>query len=297
VLRCSGGRVLAIALTAAQAIYVSTAFEPIRHVRELRDWDPPFIDRLLAADGALVLVEANPHRDMDRHPTRRTPTTPFDVHFEGLLPHLNGQRFYAQMIDGWTWSRWRGEVVAAGTFKGSPIAETPPAEFTAEMARWGVRHLFVWTDATRTYLAGGGGYVERWRGGRWSHFERLQADGRSVVTANGSGELRNLDWLGADVVLRDVREGEPVVVRSRYYPAWRAFAAGREVAVRDAGGQLAFDAPASGAYTVRLEYPRYRALSLLALASFLVGAFVLARWPRGQIVSTSASSPAPAAET
>jgi hypothetical protein len=297
VLRCSGGRVLAIALTAAQAIYVSTAFEPIRHVRELRDWDPPFIDRVLAADGALVLVEASPHRDMDKHPTRRTPTTPFDVHFEGLLPHLNGRRFYAQMIDGWTWSRWRGEVVAAGTFRGSPIAETPPAEFDAEMARWGVKQLFVWTDATRAYLAASGRYVERWRGGRWSQFERLQADGRSVVTTSGSGELRNLDWLGGDVVLRDVGAGEPVVVRSRYYPAWRAFAAGREVPLHDIRGQLAFTTPAAGSYTVRLEYPRYRALSILALVSFLAGALVLARWPRGQTASTSPSSPAPTADT
>jgi hypothetical protein len=215
---------------------------------------------------------------MDKHPTRRTPTTPFDVHFEGLLPHLKGQRFYAQMIDGWVWSIWRGEVVAAGTFRGSPIAETPVEIFDAEMARWGVKHLFVWTDAARAYLTASGRYVERWRGGRWSDFERLQADVRSVVTVSGGGELRNTDWLGADVVLRDVREGEPVVLRTRYYPAWRAVVDGREVALRDIDGQLGFTAPSSGNYTVRLDYPRYRALSILAIVSLLAGSFVLARW-------------------
>jgi hypothetical protein len=279
ILRCSGGRVLALALAASQALYVSMAFEPIRHVAQLRDWDPPFIDRVHAAGGALVLIEASPHRDMDRHPTRRTPTTPFDVHFEGLLPGLTGHRFYAQMIDGWGWSIWRGQVVAAGTFRAVPIAETPVAEFDAEMARWGVTHLFVWTDATRAYLAGSGRFVERWRGGRWSEFVRLAPDDRSVVVPVGSGALRNLDWLGADVELRDVRAGDAVVVRTNYYPAWTAFLGDRAVALHDSAGQLAFKAPSSGTYTVRLIYPRYRALSVLAILAFVGGALVLTRWP------------------
>jgi hypothetical protein len=279
VVRCAGNRPLAWGLAAAQALYVSTGYTPIRHVAELRDWDPPFIDRIHAADGALILIEASPHRDMDRDPTRRTPTTPFDVHFEGLLPGLTGKRFYAQMIDGWVWSIWRGQVVAAGTFRGTPIAETPVPAFDAEMARWGVKHLFVWTDATRSYLAGSGRFVERWRGGPWSEFERLTPDVRSVVTASGAGELTSLDWLGADVVLRDVHEGDLVVVRTNYYPAWRAFAGDREVALGSAGGQLAFKAPSSGSYTLRLEYPRYRALSLLALLAFVAGAVALSRWP------------------
>ena len=48
----------------------------------------------------------------------------------------------------------------------------------------------------------------------------------------------------------------------------------------DRGGQLSFDAPASGTYIVRLEYPRYRGLSFLALLSLIGGAVALARWPR-----------------
>jgi len=101
-----------------------------------------------------------------------------------------------------------------------------------------------------------------------------------VVDLLGAGELRNADWLGADVVLRDVRAREPVVVRTRFYPAWRAFVDGREVPLQDRGGQLSFDAPASGSYTVRLEYPRYRGLSILALFALIGGAMALASWPR-----------------
>ena len=278
--RCAGTRWTAWGVLATLALYVSTAFAPIRHVAELRDWDPAFIDRVQAADGGLIVIEASPHRDMDRDPIRRTPTTPFDVHFEGLLPGLTGKRFYAQMVDGWVWGAWRGEVVAAGTFKGTPLSETPAAEFDAEMARWGVKQLFVWTDAARSYLAGAG-YAERWRGRAWSQFERPGADVRQVTTATGVGELRNTDWLGADVVLRDVHAGDPVVVRTRFYPAWRAFADGRDVPLSNRGGQLSFDAPASGSYTVRLEYPRYRGLSILAILALIGGAIALASWPRG----------------
>ena len=280
VLRHAGRRSVAIALAAVLSLYVATSFEPVRHVPDLRAFDPPLIDRIAASDGSLVLVEVSPHRDMDSDPVRRTPRTPFDVHFEGLLPGLAGQRFYSQMIDGWVWNIFRGQVVGAGTFAGQLIDLTPPDEFAAEMRRWGVRHLFVWTDTSRNYLARGGHFVEQWRGGRWSDFEMTDPDVRSVVTARGSGELRSLDLLGADVALADVKAGDPVVVRANYYPAWRAFVDRQEVSLGNSNGQLAFTAPRDGSYVVRLEYPRYRWLSALALLSVFAGVVCLSRWPR-----------------
>ena len=146
-------------------LFVATSFVPVRHVPELRAFDPPLIDRIAASDGNMILVEISPHRDIDSDPQRRSVRTPFDVHFEGLLPGVAGQRFYSQMWDGWIWSVLRGQVVGAGTFAGQAIEETPPAAFVAEMRRWGVRHLFVWTDASREYLAGSGFFAERWRSG------------------------------------------------------------------------------------------------------------------------------------
>src|SRR6185436_3490107 len=127
----------------------------------------------------MVLVEISPHRDMDSDPIRRTPKTPFPSHFEGLLPGVAGQRFYSQMFDGWVWSIWRGQVVGAGTYAGRKIDETPAPSFELEMRRWGVKHLLVWTDASRDYLAGSGRFAEQWRHGRWSDFELRDADVRS----------------------------------------------------------------------------------------------------------------------
>jgi hypothetical protein len=279
VLRCAGTRPLAIAMAATIALFVQTSFAPIRHVPDLRAFDPPLIDRVGLADGNMVLVEISPHRDMDQSPVRRSQTTPFDVHFEGLLPGLAGQRFYSQMIDGWVWNSFRGQVVGAGTFAGQQIDLTPTEPFAAEMRRWGVRHLFVWTETTRAYLARSGHFVERWRGGRWSHFELADADGRSVVTTSGSGALRNLDFLGGEVALVDASAGEPIVVRANYYPAWRAFLEGQAVPLYSANGQLAFRAPRAGTYVVQLKYPRYGWLTLIAITSITIGTICLRRWP------------------
>lgn len=280
VLRFSGTRALAIALTALIALYVQAVFIPIPHVPDLRAWDPPLMDRIKSLDGNLVLVEISPHRDMDSDPVRRSPKTPFPAHFEGLLPSLAGQRFYSQMFDGWVWNSFRGQVVGAGTFMGKAIDDTPVPAFVGEMRRWGVRHLLVWTDASRDYLARSGAFDERWRGGLWSHFELRDADIRSVAAPHGRGELRAPDLFGADVALTDVVAGDRIVVRTNFYPAWRARRRDTAVAVYDAGGQLAFDAPASGSYIVRLEYPRYRALNVGAAIALFLGVAALSRRPR-----------------
>jgi hypothetical protein len=279
VLRFAGTRRLAIALLVLMGLYVQTSLAPVRHVAELRAFNPPLIDRIAASDG-MVLVEISPHRDMDRDPVRRSQTTPFDVHFEGLLPDLAGQRFYSQSVDGWVWNVFRGQVVGAGTFAGRPIADTPVDVFVAEMRRWGVRHLFVWTDDTRGYIARSGRFTELWREGHWSHFELPGADVRPVVTTTGSGALRDLDALGATIDLFDSMAGDPVIVRANFYPAWRAYVEDREVALFSTGGQLSFRAPQSGTYAVRLEYPRYRWATLLAIGAVFFGMWGLARWPR-----------------
>jgi len=67
----------------------------------------------------------------------------------------------------------------------------------------------------------------------------------------------------------------PVVVRTHYYPAWCAFEGERRVELYATDGQLSFRAPRGGTYTVRLEYPRYRPLTIVALAAFLAGLWVV----------------------
>ncbi len=99
------------------------------------------------------------------------------------------------------------------------------------------------------------------------------------MIASGPAQLQNLDFLRRDVELAGATAGEPVIVRANYYPAWRAWVGDREVPVYSEKGLLAFRAPADGSYTVRLEYPRYRGLSIFAVTALMTGLMVMARWP------------------
>ena len=283
IVRCAGTRALATALAALLALYVQISLFTVPHVNSVRDFNPTLIDRMATLDGNMVLVEINPHRDMDSDPVRHSVRSPFGVHYEALLPTVAGQRFYAQMWDGWVWNGLRGQVVAGGTFNGAAISKTAPDAFEAEMRRWGVKHLLVWSDETRSYLAANPHFVNGWREGTWSHFELANADDRSIVVSAGTGRLTDLDLLGANVELRNVVAGEPVVIRTNYYPAWEASADGRVVPLFNENRQLAFNAPASGSYVVSLKYPRRPWLPLVGGFAFIAGIVVLRRWPRQDV--------------
>jgi hypothetical protein len=231
--------------------------------------EPALVERLRGLDGALVLVENAPHRDMDPSPARTSERTPFGAHFESLLPGLTGRRLYAGMWDGWQWTPARRQVLAAGTFMGRALDDTPVADVTAELRRWGVQHLLVWSAASRRYFSGQPAFAERWSDGRWAEFEFLDADPRSVVTPTGQGTLEDLTPNGARVRLADVTAGSLVVVRTNFHPSWAAWAAGAPVPVFDEGGQLAFRAPRSGTYEASLVYPKRTWLLALAIVGVL----------------------------
>jgi hypothetical protein len=72
-----------------------------------------------------------------------------------------------------------------------------------------------------------------------------------------------------------MRQGERVVIRMNYFPAWRASLDDIEVPVYADHGQLAFDAPRAGDYAVDLEYPRRRPLIAMSLLTFIVGSLAV----------------------
>ena len=276
VIEHSGDRRLAWALVAVIGLYVQAKFEPIRHVADVREFDAALADRLRSLDGHLVLLENSPHRDLDSDPRRRTERTPFDVHFEAMLPPATGRLYYGQAWDGWHWTPFRGQVVAGGAFRGRTIAETPVAEFVREMRKWGVRHLVVWSEATRQYLdSAPANFERRWASGLWVQYEMRDPDTRAVVTETGTASLGPIDPLGGIVRLSGMRRGERVVIRQNYFPVWTARVNDRPVALFAADGQLAFDAPQDGDYAVTLAYPRRLWLQAIALAAFVIGAAAL----------------------
>lgn len=268
------------AFVAMVGIYLQIWWHPVPHIAAVEQVEPALVQRLRAGRGGLVLLENTFHRDMDASPATASAPTPFTVHFESLLPAVTGRRFYAGMWDGWQWSPERERLLSGGAFRGRALALTPAADFLAELRRWGVRDVVVWSEASRAYLDGLPAVARTWSEGRWLGYEVLDADAREIVVASGRGELRELTPLGGVVALRSAVAGETVIVRTSWHPEWEAEVDGAPVALRAAGGQIAFTAPKSGDYAVRLHYPPRTWLlwtSLLAVAAAAIAAASIAR--------------------
>jgi hypothetical protein len=274
--RQSGTRWLAATLTALIGIFVQVWFGAVPHVARVNEYTAPLIERIRRSDGALVLVENSPHRNMNASPGGRVEPKPFPAHFEAFLAAETGRRLYAGLWDGWQWSPWRGQLVAGGAFMGRGLAETAPDAFEAELQRWGIRHLLVWSGTTNGYLTGNPNFVPGWSEGAWTEYTYLRADPRSVATASGSGTLAAYDPLGASIELTGVGAGDEVIVRTNYYPVWQARWNGRAVSLHERDGQLAFHAPAAGDFRVELVYPRRPWLWLLAFGALVAASWLLA---------------------
>jgi len=234
-----------------------------------------------ASDGALVLVENTPHRDMDADPARTTEPTPFGAHLEQLLGTATGRRLYAGFWDGWQWSPYRDQLLAGGAFRGQAISSVPVEQVTGELRRWDVRHLFVWSGASVEYFrAHPALFVERWSSGLWHDFDYVEAAAPDPPHVRRA-VLEAFDPLGGRVRVDDVQRGDEVVIGTNYHPSWTAAIDGLPgtIALHERGGQLAFTAPQSGSYDVRLIYPRRPALGVLALCALLAGSIALSRWP------------------
>ena len=241
-------------LAAVVALYTQVWFHHVPHLRDVRDFNPQLVDRVAAAPGALVLLENNPHRNMNAEPGGTTEPSLFGTHFEPLIAERTGRRLYAGgYSDGWQWNPWKGQVMAGGTFMGRSIGATPPDMFVAELQRWGVVDLFVWSAPTKAYLQRDARFGTLWTDGTWTQYRLIPSDPRDVATRTGEGVLVELDAHGAIVQLQDVHLDEAVVVRTNFHPAWTARANGRAINLVERNGQLSFDAPCTGACIVTLR--------------------------------------------
>jgi hypothetical protein len=274
-----GGPIGRAALLATIALFVAVPFAKVPHVVDVTAFDPALVARIRAAEGAMVLLENNPHWDMIGDPAVRTERSRFDVHYESLLPAATGKRFFGQPQDGYHRSRFRGLSLAGGGLAGRAIGTVPHGEFSALMRRWGVKHLFVWSDASRSYLGQHPQFSQAWAEGPWREFVLDGADTRSVLTDVGSGMLSDVTAVSGRVVLHGVAAGRPVIVRTHYYPAWQATSGGQVISLSDENGQMRFDAPVTGDAIVELQYDRRTWLLSAAVASLLAGMALLARWP------------------
>lgn len=261
-------------LVAVVALYLQIWWQPVPHVNSVRDFNRELVDRVQAAPGALVLLENNPHRNMNADPGGKTERSIFGTHFEVMVAAETGRRLYSGgYSDGWQWNPWKGQVVAGGTFMGHALASTPHDAFVGELRRWGVSDLFVWSQSSRTYIDQDTRFSAVWTTNPWTQYRLNDADLRDVAVATGAGRLESLRPHGAQVDLTGVTAGEPVIVRTNFHPAWTADLDGRAVPLVDRDGQIAFAAPCAGNCRISLHFPAHR--WLIPLALFTIAGAVL----------------------
>lgn len=274
-------RAAAVAATLVLGFFVAVPFEPVWHETSVSAFNGPLVDRIHDAPGDMVLIENSPHWNMIATPGQRSARPLVSSHYESLLPAATGKRFFAQAQDGYHRSTFRDRVLAGGAYRGRAIADTQPDTFASELRRWGVTRLFVWSDPSTRYLDGSALFSLTWQQGPWREYELVDADPRQVVVESGRGTLVSYDGLSGTIALDDVRRGAVVVVRTNYFPAWRASAGGTPVELFNDKGQLAFLTPADGTYQVHLEYPSRAGWLFLAWLVVGVGAVALSLVGRG----------------
>jgi hypothetical protein len=254
---------------------------PVPHERSAAAFAPQLVQRIGQAAEEIVLLENNPHREVSVGP-QHSEKSLYGTHYEALVPGETGKRLYAGYWDGWQFTPFRGEMLAGGAWQGHMLSPADRPGFVAEMQRWGVRHLFVWSQTSRDVLGSWPEFRREWEDGPWREFVLIDRAGDvGIVSAStGGGELVDRDPLHAVIRLSNVKAGDLVLVRTHYHPAWQAFAAGAPVALKEVNGQLGFDAPSAGSYDVRLEYPARRTLT--AASASIVALVLLWDWRRSR---------------
>jgi hypothetical protein len=164
------------------------------------------------------------------------------------------------------------------------------SEVEAELARWGVRRLAVWSAAAKSLCAREAHrFREVGREGPYVFLDARDADPSGVAVERGRAELVEDGFFRRRVRLSGMRAGDTVRLKSHWYPDWRAHADGREVPLFDVGGQLAFQAPGAGEHEVTLEFPTGRGAALACLALAGLVALALLRFG-GKAPAPQASS-------
>ena len=125
-------------IAALTILYLQIWLHPVPHARDASAIEPGLMAQMRGLDGAMVLLENTPHRDMDADPARDIEPAPVPVHFESVVPRLTGLRLYAGMWDGWQWCPQRDESSRVVHSAARLISVTRPEAVHAELSRWGV---------------------------------------------------------------------------------------------------------------------------------------------------------------
>lgn len=266
---------VALMLLLFSMAFAPRMFPTIRHIRDFR---PALYAKMEAMDDDVMVFESvaawhllglsykvEGVREADVSP-------PAHVHMELELARSLDKKLLCAIEDGYHPSVYRGNAIIAGTFRGRPLTRVGVGEVEDMLCRWGIRHLILWSTLAKDYFSGHPEhFTEIWRDGAFSIFRYRRDAACAAAPVEEKARIVEETYFTKRIALQDVAEGEQIVLRCNYFPAWKVSWNGQACPTHDERGQLAFRAPASGSYIVSLAFPRYAGLSVLALIALAIG--------------------------
>ncbi len=170
-------------------LYLQIWVHPVPHVRDASAIEPDLMAQMRGLDGAMVLLENTPHRDMDVDPARDVEPAPVPVHFESVVPRLTGLRLYAGHV---------GRVAVVSAARRGPrgwriprriyLRDSPDAVH-AELSRWGVKSRVRLEPRSASVLRRRSTVRKRWSADPWSHYEFRRPIRAISSLTNGRGRI------------------------------------------------------------------------------------------------------------
>lgn len=231
-------------------------------------YNKPLVETIKTLDGRYIAIENNQH-------FLAKPVVPA-FHWLGLLQLETNKLFFSNYHDGYPNTPYRGNSFESGFFRGKVIDEWAIEDINNVLLKWGIKYLVVWHDETKKYFNNQPQFFEKnWQDTDWIIFRFKNADIRSaVVDNNGKAIIIDNDFFKKQVILSNSQKGSKVVLRTNYFPAWKAYYNNKEIPLINFQGQIGFIAPDSGDYKVEMKYPRYTILNILAIIAIMLSGFL-----------------------
>jgi len=239
----------------------------------VEEYNSALVSEIKALEGNLVLFEqgGNWNYIQASRKNEASERPVLDIHFEPLMARETSKRFFSGIAEGYHIHMDRYNTLISGTYKGKKVSDRDISVFNDLFQKWGIEYLALWTNESKRYFSKHKDlYEEIWSDKEWVIYRYKYARPEPVSVKRGYGSVEHQDFYRKTLRLSDMLEGEEVLLKSNYFPAWKAYFNGKRVDLREKDRQVLFNAPANGSYSIKMVFPKYAPLSIVSIASLFL---------------------------
>ncbi len=239
----------------------------INSIKDLYEYNPLLISKIKKMKNTPILFE---ERGII---VKEGIFSEFSPHLSGFISQTLNVSLLSNTRDGYHPSIFRKNTLQSGVFRGVRLNKIPVDQFNKFLNKWGVEYLVVWSFVAKDYFRRHPQfYSKEYQDKEWMIFKYKYATRNNIefLNSDGEGNFYNLDYFLKILKLKDVKKGNIVVLKTNYFPEWRAFYKGKRIPVFNYDGQLAVRIPFDGEGQIIFKYPKHYFLSFLIIISFIM---------------------------